>query len=175
MHSSHCSSSLNLTFAPIQLTENRFEVGSDCWLQSSPSVSGPPKTRGSCCSLPELQPMLRIAPIAAPACSIGTELKEGKGPAKPAGTECSLGARWIFDQGPNQQEIVDQEVALDDTSAARAEQSPCTVYCSFKEENLTVLKRVTVGPECYSQSPSSWLPLQVLNQPTGCFPTENIT
>ena len=68
--------SSSLTLAPIQLTEKRLEAGSGCWLQSSPSVSGPPKTRGSCWSLPELQAMLKIAPMAAPACSVENEFKE---------------------------------------------------------------------------------------------------
>ena len=68
--------SSSLTLATIQLTEKRLEAGSGCWLQSSPSVSGPPKTRGSCWSLPELQAMLKIAPMAAPACSVENEFKE---------------------------------------------------------------------------------------------------
>ena len=53
-------------------------VGSGCWLHISPSLSGPPKTRGSCCSLPELHPMLNMAPIAAPACGVQIWFQRGQ-------------------------------------------------------------------------------------------------
>ena len=113
-------------------TEKRFKVGSGCWLQISPSESGPPKTRGSCCSLPELQPMLKIAPIAAPACSIEIDFRGGKAKTgSPAGTECSLGALWIVGQLSNQRATICQAAALDDTSAARVGPSLCILYNQY--------------------------------------------
>ena len=126
--------SSSLTLAPIQLTEKRLEAGSGCWLQSSPSVSGPPKTRGSCWSLPELQAMLKIAPMAAPACSVENEFKEVGGLQSPVGTECSLGALWVVGQLPSQQETSGQAAALGDTSAAGEEQFLCAIENRYWEE-----------------------------------------